>query len=515
MSVWQPSGRCAIAPAAIDEARLFPNQFILGPAHVDGLPGWQRLPLVGGLKLTAHPGLRVTQSADERASLTLLGYVLDPSEPGASDATVLERLLQEFRSLPRLLDATASLGGRWIMIAASDARAWLFTDALGLRQVFHTGARAPTGQWAASQPGLLAEALSLELDAGARSFIESRHFRTDAEYRWPGRTGVYAGLAHLLPNHVLDLTNGHAHRYWPAGPLVALDREAAVERLAQRLPALVQAAALRFDLVLGLTAGWDSRLVLAASRAVKDRIGYITVRQRDMPDDARDLATASRLSSRLGLPHQVVKAPAITSADFSYLFKRSVCFAHKHYAPDAQAIYELTHRAKVALTGSGAEVGRLSFRDQIPLARWRRVTARDLARIQRMDGEPFAIHHFEEWIADVGGGHGINLLDLFEWEQGHGNWLAMTQLEFDSAWQDIFTPYNSREVLTTLLAVDERERRKPRCRLFRELMERLWPEVLCEPINPARHRTWPRRVARRVSAAYARYRSILAAPERR
>jgi hypothetical protein len=509
-----PAQHYAVRDMTFAPERLFPNQFVLGSAYVEGLPGWRRAVVGGALKLTAHPGLRVTQRADAHASLTLLGFILDPLEPGAGDAAILERLLGEFRTFPDLLAAIARMGGRWVIIAMRDGQGWLFTDALGLRQVYHTKAMSPAGLWVASQPGMLAEVLNLPLDKEAQAFVESHYFRTDAEYRWPGRAGAYAGLAHLLPNHVLDLTSGEARRYWPDGPLVPLDREPAIERLAQRLPALVEAAAARFDLVLGLTAGWDSRLVLAASRALKERIGCITVRQREMPDDAVDLLTAARLSARLGLSHQVIKAPAATSAEFSYLSKRSVSFAHKHYESDAEAIYEFAHRGKVALTGSGAEVGRVSFRDQMPLARWRRPTSRDLARLQRMDGHPFAIRHFEEWLADVGDGHGISLLDLFEWEQGHGSWLAMTQLEFDSAWQDIFTPYNSREVLTTLLAVKENDRCKPRYRLFRELIERLWSEVLCEPINPVRRMTWLRRIARRVRTEYAKYRSIFATPGR-
>lgn len=502
----------AVREVAIAAERLFPNQFILGPAHVEGLPQWQRAAAGRGLLLTVHPGLRVTQCRDESTTLTLLGFALDPLEPRAGDAEIVARLLAQSRTANDLCAATARLGGRWALIAVREGAAWLFTDALGLRQVFHTQAGHAHGLWAASQPGLLAEVLGLPPEGGAEAFAESHYFRTDAEYRWPGSAGVYAGLAHLLPNHVLDLVSGEVRRYWPIAPVAPLDRETAVERLAQRLPAVVAAAAARFDLVLGLTAGWDSRLVLTAARAVKDRIGCITVRQRGMPDDAVDLAIAARLTRRLGLRHEIVKAPPTTSAEFSYLFKRSVPFAHKHYAPDAEAICEWTRREKVALTGSGAEVGRCSFRDQMPFARWRRPTARDLARLQRMGEHPFAIRHFEHWLADIGNTHGIPILDLFEWEQGHGNWLAMTQLEFDSAWADIFTPYNSREILTTLLAVPERDRCAPHYRLFRELIERLWPEVLCEPINPVPRFSWPRRIARRARRIYERYGSMLGRP---
>jgi len=101
-----------------------------------------------------------------------------------------------------------------------------------------------------------------------------------------------------------------------------------------------------------------------------------------------------------------------------------------------------------------------------------------------MGHEPFAVHYFEKWLADVEVRHGVKLLDLFEWEQGHGNWLAMTQLEFDIAWREIFTPYNCRAVLTTMLGVDERYRRTPDYLLFRRVIEKLWPDVLLELIKP-------------------------------
>jgi hypothetical protein len=497
-----------VGDVAIDASRIFPNQFILGPAYVGGLPGWQMIGAGENVKLTVHSGLGVTQVRDASRSLTLLGYMLDPLNPGASDEDAVRRLLAGFSSIRDLVRLTGSYGGRWLIVATQGSDAWLFTDALGLRQAFYTPQRHGGGIWGGSQPGSIAEILGFTIDDAAREFVGSYAFRSNPEYRWPATATPYKGVRHLLPNHFLDLKTGTSHRYWPDRSLGSMPPHAALEILAERLPGLVEAAAARFDLVLGLTAGWDSRLVLAASRGIKDKIACVTVRQRTMPEGATDIMTAERLAARLGFGHQVIRAPVTTSPAFSYAFKRSVCFAHKHYAADAEAIFGFTQARKVALTGSGAEVGRCSFRSQFPLSRWRRVTARDLARLQRMDALPFAVKHFENWLSDVGDTHGISVLDLFEWEQGHGNWLAMTQLEFDSAWRDIFTPYNSREVLATLLSVDERYRRKPDYRLFRDLMMRLWPEVLSEPINPERRTRLPGRVRRRLGVMVERYRSL-------
>jgi hypothetical protein len=504
-----PSSPFAVSDVTIDARRLFPNQFILGPAYVDGLPDWQMVGVDDCIKLTVHRGLLVTQVHDVHRSLTLLGFILDPHDPGATDEDVLRRLLAGFSSIRDLIRLTASYGGRWLIVATLGSDAWLFTDALGLRQAFYTPQAHGGGIWGGSQPGTIAEILGLSVDEEARTFVDSYTVRSDPEYRWPATATPYKEVRHLLPNHFLDLKTGASHRYWPDRPLTALGASDALDMLAECLPGLVNAAVARFDLVLGLTAGWDSRLVLAASRAVKDKIAYVTVRQRTMPEGATDVATAARLMASLGLGHQIIRAPVTTSAAFSYQFKRSVGFAHKHYAADAEAIFDFTRAQKVALTGSGAEVGRCSFRSQLPLSRWRRVTARDLSRLQRMNALPFALKHFDNWLSDLGDTHGINVLDLFEWEQGHGNWLAMTQLEFDSAWRDIFTPYNSRDVLVTLLSVDESYRRKPEYRLFRDLMARLWPEVLREPINPERRAGLPGRIRRRLRVVLERYRSLL------
>jgi hypothetical protein len=158
--------------------------------------------------------------------------------------------------------------------------------------------------------------------------------------------------------------------------------------------------------------------------------------------------------------------------------------AHDHYGPDAEAILQHFSRTKATLTGSGGEVGRCSFRKAFPWSDRRTITPAHLARLQRMDGQPFAMQHFAKWLEGAHPRYNVKLLDLFEWEQGHGNWLAMTQLEFDIAWREIITPYNCREVLTIFLGVDERYRRAPDYALFRQLIERLWPDVLQEPINP-------------------------------
>lgn len=473
--------------AAVTNAELlFAGQYMLGPPGAPSRPGWMHYSLPHGFTLSAHPLLPVSQVAGESRALTLIGYVLDATDPHADDASILTRLLESCASVHTLIESSANLGGRWLLAAACDDGFYLLTDALGLRQALYYAPTDGRGVWAMSQAGLAVDLLGLAVDEQAKQFLDSYVVRARRpEYYWPGMRTPVCGLRHLLPNHVLNLVTGQMTRYWPGGKLPALSLSEAVERVTTLIPNLVRAAAARFDLALSITAGVDSRLVLAAARSVTDRVACVTLRQARMADDSEDLIIPTRLLGRLGLAHEVVRAPGGMSADFSWLFKRSVFQAHDHYGPDAEALLGRFGRRKVALTGSGAEVGRCAFRAQFPFSDLRRITAADLAWLEGMH-HPYAITCFQEWIEDVGDRRDVKLLDLFEWEQGQGNWLAMTQLEFDIAWRDIFTPYNCRSVLTTMLAVDEKFRRAPAYTLFAAATEKLWKDVLSEPVNPSK-----------------------------
>jgi hypothetical protein len=473
-----------------------PGQFLLGTDYATSLSGWQ-FQVASSLKLSLHPDLAHTRVADGARELTLIGHLLDPLAPAAGNEEILLRLLGCYVNRTALIDATASLGGRWILIAASEEEKFLVNDALGLRQVFYVSPQDNGDVWAMSQPGLCADMLALSMDPEATRFTQSNAFLSHLEYRWPGEATAFKTVRHLLPNHWLDLNTGTSQRYWPVQPLADIEIEAAIERLSVLLSGIIRAATQRFDLVLALTAGFDSRLVLAAARGNRDQLSFVTVQQNKMQADHQDLAVPARLLKRLGLSHEIIRANATMTDDFRRIFKQGVYLAHDHYGPDAEAILMHFSRTKAILTGSGAEVGRCSFRKELPFSESRSVAPANLATLQRMGNEPFALRHFEHWLNDAAPRHNVRLLDLFEWEQGHGNWLAMTQLEFDIAWREIITPYNCREVLTTLLGVDERYRSAPDYILFKRLIAKLWPELLAEPINPRPRQQLMRRIKRK------------------
>ena len=458
------------------------SQFLLGPVSTACPDGWTKTAIEGELQLCTHPELNITQATSRDRSLTLVGFMLDPGIPDATDTDITTGLLEKYSRLDALITATARLGGRWVLIATFGKERYLFHDTFGLRQAFYTDPELTDNLWVMSQPKIGAEVLGLTIDDAAQEFIDSYELRSSPEYKWPAASTPYREIKHLLPNHYLDLDTGLCRRYWPNHRLEKIDLNDAVEQTSVLFKGLIKAATIRFDLALAVTAGLDSRLALAASKDVRDKITYLTVRQWMAPDDHADITVSARLLDKLGLKHTIIKAPATTTPEFSRVFKKHVFMAHDHYGPDAEAILNYFDRKKVIVTGSGAEVGR-SYHDT-PHENNGKITAGYLSVLEEMGSNKYAIQHFQQWMDDLGDLYNVNLLDLFEWEIGSGNWLAMTQLEFDIAWKDLLTPYNCRAIMTLMLAVDEKHRKGPEYVLFFEIIRNLWPEVLCEPVNP-------------------------------
>jgi len=459
---------------------LYRLQFLIGPQQPDGYPGWHHVPVAADCHLLAHPSLNIDRLDSGGMSLILLGYMLDPARPRAGNAEILERLLSALSGEAGLFGAIEPLGGRWALIVKDAHGLRLVNDATGLRQVFHTRRGDSGAVWCASQPGHIAAATGLEEDEAATGFIHWMQSR-DPEYWWPGTSSPYRQVRRLLPNHWLDLESGEAHRFWPVGSLPERTVDEAIDRVSGLLTGLMQGAARRSELALAISAGWDSRLMLAASRSIGGNVRCYTAKRPDMDWRHMDVEIPLKLLETLGLKHDVIEHGTAVSPEFEQLFNGHVPYAHPMRLEALQSELDHYQRGRVGVTGNISEVARCFYAP--PDGGEAALDAGYLARVTGME-HPFAREHFERWLSDLDDPFNYDMLDLFYWEQRTGSWFAHNCLEFDTAWQELFLPFNNRRLLMELLAVDREYRGGPDYPLYRKLIEHLWPEVLAEPINP-------------------------------
>jgi len=478
-----------VADSAVNHLR-YRRQFLLStdPGHV--LPGSGRVLVAGCYHVSAHPDLELTHVERDGKSLTLLGFALDPDSPQSGNERILLHLMDFADSPGEIIRATDTLGGRWVLIVHNGRETMVLQDATGQRQVYYV--RDPKGGTTvcASEVGVMAEQLGLTMDADAVDFIRSRK-SDDFEIYWmPGDTSLYAGIAALLPNHYLSLVDGSCHRFPPLLPPAPMTPPQALAECVRLLKGQIESARARYPLAIPMTAGWDSRLMLALNQDHAADIYAFTLAYPHLPAGSMDVAVPARLLEKLGIGHHVIPYPKTLDAAFKEIFRQNNASANNAYCGDIQALHVHYPGERVCVTGDAAEIVKCYYERTCPQKQ--PVSAAELAEFSRLGKHPFAVRAFGRWLEDAGSPP-IDLLDLFCWEQMAGRWQSKIRAEFDMV-QESFAPLNNRRLLGILLSVDADRRRAPGFGFFADLIEALWPEALSEPINPPESLSRSRRV---------------------
>jgi hypothetical protein len=478
---------------------LFRRQFILAPGPASNLTSWQQTKIGGQFWLQAHPDLEMLQLTKNGLELTLLGYLIDPHNPDLSNRELLEKLFKAIRQPADVFGNTENYGGRWVLILHHGGETVVLNDPTGLRQIHFTDTTIPQ-IFCASQPSIIAEQLSLSVDETVQEQFIKPQILQDKEYWLCGDLSPYMGIRHLLPNHYLNLKTRSVHRFWPREKLKVFGPREAIDKSCALLKGQWAAITKRFEPAMPITAGLDTRTLFAASKELSDRIYYYTLMyciNTPMTEESPDIRIPSSLLSRFGLKHNVIKCLPVMDENFKKIYKRSVSLAHDCWGSIVQTLCSEYPQERVAVDGSCSEIARQYYCKRSNYSENGEIDAAALADLCRMVKIPLVLTSFEKWLSEarvVEKEYELKILDLFYWEQRMGNWNAMAQQELDIA-QETFSPFNNRELLTTLLGVDSQLRTTPDFSLYKRIIRRLWPQVLSEPINPVSRRVRLKQIA--------------------
>ncbi|GAB2671368.1 hypothetical protein ACFQWB_13560 [Paenibacillus thermoaerophilus] len=451
---------------------LYRRQFLAGPRFCS-LPGWTRTTVDATFRITSHPDLEVHQAARGGVSLTLLGFICDPSSHLSDSRTILEKLAAEAETFERLLAALGPYGGRWIVIWKKAGAIRLAHDPFGMRSVCY--AKRSGIVWCASTPFLLGAVLGLHpREQGNAGLAGNGGIR-------PGDETEYPEVRQLLPNHALNVRNGETARYWPACALEPLPPEAAAEKAAMLLQGTLLAAAARRPLMLPVTSGWSSRLLLAASRPLVRYVKYYYAARRDFDDNDPDLVVPRMLAARLGF--RLDRLACGMKPEEAYVYYRN-----RNNGPGASDREEAvayghfrSSQGRLNVTGAGGKLVRepyLKIRSELSIGQ--------LAERSGFGSVPGALEAFGRWAQGAGEASdrsGIPLELLFYWEMDGIRRAASSTARLDIAVEEI-APFNNRLLLETMLAVPPEHRTEPDCRLLRAMIGRMWPDSLEAPMNP-------------------------------
>jgi len=432
-----------------------------------------------GLDVHHHASLAVTTAHHGVVSILLIGYIIDPERPAFSDRDIIASLAHECATKEQLFRCLQHLSGRFALVYNSSDDRIVVGDPCGCRRIYYSFTE-----------GVVTSSLDLFWDAFGmpRRVASPKQALVDlpayevAERAWIGTESFDDRLHLVLPNHYLDLKKESVQRI-PVDCSQLIDENDVCEYAAVTLKGSMAAIRNRFHVLQTLTAGFDTRTLLAASRDFAADTEFFVFASPDEDEKWPDVSIPLRLSRRLGLFLRVVR-PSAVREDFVRLCDAAGVMPQPSRLHTAQYLHDHYSRQNVVrLAGLPSDIMKSTF---YGYTRGSTTTEMLYAFSPYYRKSPFVEKQIAEWIAPASAfcrEHSLQVLDLFYWEQRLGNWGALYAFEQDIAIEE-FWPHGHRNMLLSVLKLDVSKRSKPDCRFHRDLVNHLWREAMLEPINP-------------------------------
>lgn len=341
------------------------------------------------------------------------------------------------------------LGGRFVLVVLTERLQRLYMDPGGTLSVVYSERAA----CAASTNTTLV--LATEKRARSR---QPRLGELEPNQFYPAGLTADPDIYRVLPNHYLDLATWQTlrHRYRePLERVQASDMDPVVEIIAQCLGRQIRAVAATYPSYIGMTAGRDTRMLLAAGKDVLDRVKFVTFAYPDL-DGRRDLSAARYFSKRYQLSLEVlpIQEPEDELKE-QYLYR--IGFAG-HWGKSRDFYVSCKDNLKpnrAMLTGFGAEVGRAFYWKKFDwnayvVNRTRRFDAGSLLEVMRLPRTGKFEEAMERWLLVLDDHDVPSLLDLLYLEQRLGCW-ASPHMYGAAPFAAYLSPYTHSEILSGMM----------------------------------------------------------------
>ncbi|EJO5349213.1 hypothetical protein NRP93_003377 [Clostridium botulinum] len=411
-------------------------------------------------------------------SIVVLGYIIDPINTNYSNKDIVRNVCEKTNDINSIFYEFQKYSGRFVVVIKNKNNIIAFSDACSSRQIYYFDSK----KIISSSPELILEVLDEKINIGEDTLkvINSNKFRKSS-FAWYGEQWYDKRIKKVLPNHHINMCNMKVYRN-PVKYINFKNDEEIIEYAIKILTGSINALEKRYNIMQPITAGYDSRLVLAASKQCKENINYYIFDREDEGNNSADVYIASKLSERLNIKLNVIVPKKL---DNNFLEKfNNIAYLPRIISTTSNIQYNYYNNLNkniVNINGSCSEILRCYY----PYDTKKKVTIKQLNIISGFKG--FFNEEVKKWYEDAWefcDNNNINILDLFYWEQRVGNWSSLYTFEQDISTVEEFSPFNNKNLLLSLLKLDLKYRMPPDYILYKKIMEILWPEVLMEPFNP-------------------------------
>jgi hypothetical protein len=456
------------------EDKLFARQFLFTKEQ-DTRPfeSWNTLP-VGDFSLHTHPLLEVTSVKRDSIHLVLIGYLFDYDQYKSSNRDIVSELAKmDFQSYVKRIGRYT---GQYVLLRMETDALTLISDAGAQREVYYTTDFSVF----ASQPKLIGHSKKLvpHSDEKAVAFYNSAKFKKKTIFI--GDTTHWQNVKHLSPNHFIDITSQKIIRYFPSVKRFEKPLDVVADEAVERIMGFFKAVAYRHKVALPVTAGYDSRLLFAASLNIDCR--HFVFKHRKLNEKHYDIAISRKLLKDQDKPFEVITYNETPNENIKAIHNRSIDFPRAENTPLIFNGFNRLFADYTVLDTIMSELARNRY------GNFRKLNAADLAYLNHYKGDAFVVSVYDEWLknsSDAITDKKYNIPDLFYWEEIMGNWAAKSKTEYMLG-TEFFSLLNSRDLIELLMSVNIRYRNTNINVLYNSIIANFAKGALKYPMNPSK-----------------------------
>jgi hypothetical protein len=436
--------------------------------------------------------------------LYLLGNLFDYKDKTTSNEYILDKL-SDANSFQELIVNCENYAGRFILIYKQGSSIKLFNDATASRKVYYY--KEGDDFCCATQPHVIAKYFNVRRTRRKQvlEFYKSHEFYKHNQVGVMNNT-IYDPIKLLQANHYIDLEHKEIKRFCPHRKLKTISLNEGLEKASSILKGLMKNIHHRNKIMMALTSGNDSRLLLSATRDIADDIFfYVYHLPRMQNGNHPDLVMHKKITASIGNKGYIVDYNTEINNDFKKIFFKNNEFPEEENLP---IIYNFMFKKcsdKLNVSTCLNDVTRNYFNTFR-----KKIDPELLAEVYGYNGVQHVIDEYRKWLNETRPlleKLRYNTLDIFNQEERITNWGTYYVSDSDIAMDEV-SPFTCRKLFEIILSVPAKYRDIHTNIFTRAMINKMWPEIGKFPYNPIRkkkisytlkktHLYWPiRRVLR-------------------
>ncbi|MDA9663554.1 hypothetical protein N9T80_00260 [bacterium] len=451
---------------------MYKNQYIITDKNITP-PSDSNSFKIG--KFSLYTSKEIPISISNNKKIILLGYTFHCYNQ-SSEKKIVNKLSQLENE--EFLEEIDFLCGHYILFRHKQ-QINIYTDASSSFKVFYGESNKNT--FIGSDPRILNKYSNfiLQTSKEEKIFYESDYFLKNKIKI--GHHTRYKDMYQLISNHKLLIENLTSERIFPREKRLEISMQNAKDKLVPIFENILTKIEKKYTIFSSITAGYDSRLLMSATKKISHKIQYYTFQLPEKSKNFIDYTLPKSICSNLQLKYITIKISELdsnTKNEIENIYDLPKEKPFQQY----KDIFPENEKPNILLVGFVSEIAK-NYLERVKIR-----NGKDMVRANHYPDNKYLEKYYQKWLdknKKIIGNLGYETLDFLHWEQDITNFAGQNTY-YAHHYVNLFSIFNSREIIKIMLSVGINHRDGKNTEFFRYLINSMWPELLNYPFNPTK-----------------------------